>query len=274
MSSGLTSIPIGSSSAEPAEAEAGLGGWPRALGLAGWSAVCLLAIVTGVAVLTPWRRWQARWRRVVLRAWGRGLERVLRVQTVVEGTRPAAPFFLVTNHLSYLDIAILAAATPGRFVAKREVRSWPGFGLMAAGSGSIFIDRSAKRDAVRVMDRLAAAVAGGDGIIVFAEATSSPGHTVLPFRPALLEWAARTGYPVHYASVSYRTPAGSPPAHLSVCWWGDMTLGPHLLGLCRLPRIEATIRFGADPIVERDRKLLADRLQRAVAAQFTPVVRE
>ncbi len=118
------------------------------------------------------------------------------------------------------------------------------------------------------------AVAGGDGIIVFAEATSSPGNTVLPFRPALLEWAARTGYPVHHASVSYRTPAGSPPAHLSVCWWGDMTLGPHLLGLCRLPRIEATIRFGADPIVERDRKLLAERLQRAVAEQFTPVVRE
>ena len=34
------------------------------------------------------------------------------------------------------------------------------------------------------------AVADGDGVIVFAEATSSAGPAVLPFRPALLEWAA------------------------------------------------------------------------------------
>lgn len=231
-------------------------------------------MAAGIALLTPWRRAQARWRRRVLRAWGGGLAWVLRVRTVVQGTRPAPPFFLVTNHLSYLDIVILSAVTPGRFVAKREVRSWPGFGLLAAVGGSIFIDRTAPRDAVRVIDRLSEAVAGGDGVIVFAEATSSAGYTVLPFRPALLEWAARTGYPVHYASVSYRTPAGSPPAHESVCWWGDMTLGPHLLGLCRLPWIEVTIRFGADPIAEQDRKRLASRLQRAVADQFTPVVTE
>jgi len=228
----------------------------------------------GLTLLVPWRRAQSRWRRQVLRSWGRGLAGVLHLRTVVQGTRPAPPFFLVTNHLSYLDIVALSAVTPGRFVAKQEVRGWPGFGLLAAVGGSIFIDRTAPRDAVRVIDRLSEAVEGGDGVIVFAEATSSAGYTVLPFRPALLEWAARTRYPVHFASVSYRTPAGSPPAHLSVCWWGDMTLGPHLRGLCRLPWIEGTVRFGADPIAEPDRKRLATRLQRAVADQFTPVVTE
>lgn len=271
---GSTSIRISSSSADRSAEGTALGGWPRALGL---GAVCVLgiaAMAVGVALLMPWKRAQSRWRRTVLRAWGRGLARVLRLRTVVEGNPPTAPFFLVTNHLSYLDIVTLAAVSPGRYVAKQEVRAWPGFGILAAVGGSIFIDRRAPRDAVRVIDRLSDAVTNGDGVIVFAEATSSAGHTVLPFRPALLEWAARTGYPVHYASVGYRTPAGSAPAHLSVCWWGDMTLGPHLLGLCRLPWIEATVRFGADPIAGQDRKLLADRLQRAVAAQFTPVVTE
>ena len=139
---------------------------------------------------------------------------------------------------------------------------------------TIFIDRTNKRDAVRVLEDLAGAVRDGDGVVLFAEATSSAGHTVLPFRPAMLDWAARSGHPVHYASVAYRTPAGAPPAHLAVCWWGDMTFGRHLVELSRLPRIEATIRHGTAPIAERDRKRLADRLQRAVAATFTPVVTE
>jgi 1-acyl-sn-glycerol-3-phosphate acyltransferase len=187
---------------------------------------------------------------------------------------PKAPFFLVSNHLSYLDIVVYAAGMPCRFVAKQEVRSWPVVGFLAWAGGTIFIDRAMKRDAVRVLDDLGRAVQAGDGVVVFAEATSTPGYTVLPFRPALLEWAARTGYPVHYASIEYRTPESSPPAHLSVCWWGDMTFGRHLAALSRLPRIEATIRYGETPIAERDRKHLAERLQRAVAAQFTPVVTE
>ncbi len=163
---------------------------------------------------------------------------------------------------------------PSRFVAKREVRSWPVVGLLAASVGTIFIDRTLKRDAVRVLDALAGAIADGDGVVVFAEATSSPGEAVLPFRPALLEWAARTGHPVHHASLGYRTPAPSVPAHLSVCWWGDMTFGRHLVALCRLPGIEATLRFGEAPIAERNRKQLADRLHQAVSARFTPVVQE
>jgi 1-acyl-sn-glycerol-3-phosphate acyltransferase len=213
-------------------------------------------------------------RRWVFPRWARGVGRLLGLRIVVEGTVPREPFFLVSNHLGYLDIVTYAAVMPARFVAKREVRDWPGVGPLAAAMGTIFIDRTSKRDAVRVLDALAGAVAAGDGVVVFAEATSSAGQQVLPFRPALFEWAARTGQPVHHASVGYRTPAPSIPAHLSVCWWGDMAFGRHLVALCRLPRIEATVRFGEAPIAERDRKRLADRLHQAVSARFTPVVME
>ena len=88
-------------------------------------------------------------------------------------------------------------------------------GGLAILMGTIFVDRNAPRDTIRVMGRLEAAVAAGDGVVLFAEATSSPGSDVLPFRPALLEWAARDEHPVYYASLSYRTPEGSAPAHLA-----------------------------------------------------------
>ncbi len=137
---------------------------------------------------------------------------------------------------------------------------------------TIFVDRNAPRDTIRVMARLEAALAAGDGVVLFAEATSSAGSDVLPFRPALLEWAARHEHPVYHASLSYRTPEGSAPAHLAVCWWGDMTFGSHLVSLAALPRIHATVVFGEEPIQESDRRRLAEQLHQAVRERFVPVV--
>jgi 1-acyl-sn-glycerol-3-phosphate acyltransferase len=265
-----TSTAIASSSVDSPGARARL----RLSLLSAWTLAGFGAWAAGTLLLLPSSRGRQAVRRAVFRGWSRGVTRLLGVRITVEGAVPQAPFFLVSNHLSYLDIVVYASGMPCRFVAKQEVRDWPVVGFLARAGGTIFIDRTLKRDAVRVLDDLGCAVRDGDGVVVFAEATSTPGNTVLPFRPALLEWAARTGYPVHYASIAYRTPASSPPAHLAVCWWGDMPFARHLVALSRLPRIEATIRYGDAPIAERDRKRLADRLQRAVAAQFTPVVTE
>ena len=186
---------------------------------------------------------------------------------------PLPPFYLVSNHLSYLDIVVYGAVMPARFVAKQEVRNWPVVGFLARTMGTIFIDRTVKRDVVRVIDDLAGAVADGDGVVMFAEATSSPGQMVLPFRPALLEWAARSGQPVHYASVAYGTPADGPPAHLAVCWWGEMTFGRHLVGSVACPWIEATVRLGRR---RPSRNLIASGwptgCTRRLSAQFIPVV--
>jgi 1-acyl-sn-glycerol-3-phosphate acyltransferase len=215
-----------------------------------------------------------RIRAGAFRRWSRGVLRLLGVELKVEGTPPAAPFLMVANHLSYLDIVVLASQMDAVFVAKREVRTWPVIGFLAALMDTIFIDRTAPRDTVRVMERLERAIQQGDGVVLFAEATSSEGRGVLPFRSALLAWAARAAQPVHHASLSYRTPEGAVPAHLAVCWWGEMTFGPHVAALATLPRIYATVAFGAEPIQELDRKRLAERLHEAVRQRFVPVIVE
>ncbi len=272
MSRHSTPTPTARSSADGGPLRSRLRAAARLTGLGIWTGAGLAVWAAGRLLLLPLPRWYRGFRRRLLQAWSRGACGLLGIRVQVTGAVPAPPFFLVSNHLSYLDIVVFAAQTPCRFVAKREVSAWPGVGALARIMETIFIDRTVRRDALRVLARLDRAMQDGDGVVLFAEATSTAGRSVLPFRPALLEWAARSGRAVHYASVSYRTPAGAPPAHLAVCWWGDMTFGRHLMELARLPCVHASVQFGPAPIAERDRKRLAGRLHEAVRAQFVPVV--
>lgn len=189
----------------------------------------------------------------------------------VAGRPPAPPFFLVSNHLTYLDILALGAALPCVFVAKGEIDGWPIFGALCRSVGTVFVDRTVKRDIPRALGELEQAVAERRGIVIFAEGTTGSGQQVLPFRSSFLDLPAKRGLPVHWAALSYAVPDDDPPASLAVGWWGDMPFGPHVRELLKLDRIDATLVFGDQPAAERDRKTLSAQLHAAVAAAFTPM---
>ena len=216
----------------------------------------------------------AQWRARALSAWARRIVPVLGMRMTVEGPVPAAPFVLVTNHLGYIDIVVLAAQAPIAFVAKAEIARWPLIGRFARAAGTVFIDRARVRDIPRVVGAIEASFAGGIGVAIFPEATSSAGSEVLRFRPSLLEAAARARLPVVYAALTYRTPPDEPPAHFSVCWWGDMGFPGHVAKLFALRSFEARLRFGSERVIEADRKLLAERLHRKVSELFERVVED
>lgn len=212
----------------------------------------------------PWRAW-------IFHTWAKRATGVLGVTTRVQGEPPRAPFLLVSNHLSYLDIILLASQARCVFVSKAEVARWPIIGLLARSMGTLFLDRTKKRDVARIADQIRERFELGQGVVFFPEGTSTPGAEVIPFRSSLLEPAATAGLPVRHVTLRYATPASEPPAHMAVSWWGDMEFAPHFVELLGLARIEASVVFGEEPIREPDRKLLAEELHRRVAASFTPM---
>jgi len=205
----------------------------------------------------------------VVRGWARGMARILGIKVLSTGPVPEPPFLLVANHLSYLDVIILAGLVDAVFVAKREVRGWPLFGPAARAIGCIFVDRGTPRDALRAGTAIQDAVRAGHGVVLFAEGTSSDGNTVLELRPALLEWPASAGQEVHIAALSYHTGPGDPPASQALCWWGDMTFLPHLARVCRLGPSEARVAFGGNTVSAPDRRSLARALHAALLSHFT-----
>jgi 1-acyl-sn-glycerol-3-phosphate acyltransferase len=211
-----------------------------------------------------------RWRNHNFNDWARASALILGLSVQVRNSPPVSPFLLISNHLSYVDIVVLASQLNCAFIAKSEVARWPILGFLAARMNTIFIDRKRKRDLLSVMGAAEATLDRGLGLVLFAEGTSTGGGEPRPFKSSMLDFAARRRMPVHYASIDYVVPPNEQPAQQSVCWWGSMTFPGHFFRLLQLSAFEARLTFGAQPIINEDRRLLAAELWSAVSAQLRP----
>jgi 1-acyl-sn-glycerol-3-phosphate acyltransferase len=117
------------------------------------------------------------------------------------GTRhleAAAPVVAVSNHCSYIDGVILAAACRRdlAFVAKRELLDHWISRIFLERLGAVFVERFDPQEARDDTERIVACVRAGRSLAVFPEGTFLRSPGLLPFRLGAFLVAARTGTPV------------------------------------------------------------------------------
>jgi len=191
---------------------------------------------------------------------------ILGVELVVRGSPPGhGPMLLVANHISWLDILVMSATQPARFVSKADVKSWPVLGSLVTGAGTLYIERENRRDAMRVVHQMAQSLHQGDILAVFPEGTTGDGQTLLPFHANLIQAAISSNAPVLPLGLSFvdgHTGARS-DAPLFI---GDTTLLQSLWATLRATRVKAVVHFGqAEHFAGRDRRTWAHDLREAVA---------
>lgn len=224
---------------------------PRALGglpaLAGHLALAF-------ALVPPWSlsRSTRRRRDLERRFFTRAL-RAVGVEMKVVGAPVAGPSVLfVANHLSFTDVLALAPLLDAAFVAKADVRRWPGMGRLVEAFGTVFVDRDRRTGVAAQVETLAARLRAGGRVALFPEGTTSNGGGVLPFRTALLA-AARHARAVQPIALSYTD--GARRAYV-----GDESL---VANLARLAPHRARLRIEFLPplpdAARSDRKLLASQ---------------
>ncbi|MGW7418526.1 lysophospholipid acyltransferase family protein [Streptomyces sp. NPDC054813] len=175
---------------------------PRAvLRFAAVVALMLVAIVLlplGGRIPTEWVR---RFSRLVVRAAG------VRVRTTgsAQGT---GGLLLVANHISWMDIPLLAAVRPARMLAKKEIREWPVAGALVAGAGALFIDRDRLRALPDTVGHISGALREGAAVVAFPEGSTWCGRAQGRFRRAVFQAALDAGAPVQPVRLHYRLEAG------------------------------------------------------------------
>ena len=146
------------------------------------------------------------------------------------------PMLLVGNHVSWLDIVMLSAVTPVRFISKDDVAGWPVFGTLARLQNTLFVSRTKRSDTAKMTAAMRAAFTANDRLVLFAEGTTSDGNQVLAFKPALL--GAMIGeaadVPIQPFTLAYLRQDGLPLSlgqRAALGWYGDLDLVPSLLDI-------------------------------------------
>ncbi len=147
---------------------------------------------------------------------GQALERPAAAHPVDRGarsrassTRTGGNVLVVANHISWLDIFVLNAVHPVRFVAKSELARWPVVSQMIRGAGTVFIERERRRDTHRVNHQMARVLADGDVVAIFPEGTTTDGVDMLPFKSSLLQPIVEAEGHVQPVAIRYRAPDGA-----------------------------------------------------------------
>ena len=149
-------------------------------------------------------------RRRIIRRWCRRLLKMLNVDARLHGRMALADgnVLIVANHISWLDIFVLNAVQPVRFVAKSELARWPVAGRLIKGVGTLFVERDRRKDARRVNANAASALAGGDIVAVFPEGTTTDGIGMLPFKSSLLQPIVDAAGHVQPVAIRYKGASG------------------------------------------------------------------
>ncbi|MCX4903323.1 1-acyl-sn-glycerol-3-phosphate acyltransferase [Streptomyces sp. NBC_00878] len=144
------------------------------------------------------------------RAWCRTIVRVAGVRLRITGAAPpGGGLLLVANHISWMDIPLLAAVRPGRMLAKAEIRKWPVAGVLTAISGALFIDRDRLRALPGTVARIADGLRNGSAVVVFPEGSTWCGRAQGRFRRAVFQAALDAAVPVQPVHLHYRFDGGA-----------------------------------------------------------------
>ena len=218
----------------------------------------VLHIVAGLALVLSVFPWCGLARRNrINRGWSRILVAICGARLVVDG-EPIPPGIRATgvehgslgrlvlaNHVSWIDVFAINAATPCRFVAKAEIGQWPLLGALVTRAGTLYIERGRRHAVASLNHKVRDHLNAGETIGVFPEGTTTDGSMLLRFHSNLLAPAVELGAPVWPLVLRY-TDRGAPSD--VAAFIGDMGLVTSLVRI--LTASHLTIRITVLPMIE------------------------
>ncbi|MCK5874847.1 MAG: 1-acyl-sn-glycerol-3-phosphate acyltransferase [Alcanivoracaceae bacterium] len=198
--------------------------------------------------------------------WLRGLLEILAVRVEVLGQPLPGTVFLVSNHVSWLDIPLIGVQRPVHFLSKAEVRDWPLIGLLAQAVGTLFIRRGSG-ESQRKSEEIADHLSLGRTVLIFPEGTTTDGRTVRRFFPQLFAAPLLAAVPVQPLALRYLDEQGEADGELAFI--DDDEFHLHLWKMLRRDQIRVRLSWGAPLVAGSDREQLARRAYCSVSAMLS-----
>lgn len=169
----------------------------------------------------------------------RRLADVFNVDVHVHGEIPREPALWVSNHISWLDIAVLGSGARIFFLAKAEIEKWPILGTLAKGGGTLFIQRGSG-DSIRIREQIAEFLKHDVPVLFFPEATTTDGTKVKKVHGRILGAAIEAKKPVQACVICYVNQQGK--LDTIVPFIGETTFVDHVQAVLEMPKVTAHLK--------------------------------
>jgi 1-acyl-sn-glycerol-3-phosphate acyltransferase len=183
---------------------------------------------------------------------------------------------IVANHVSWLDVPVMASLGPMSFLAKKEIGDHRIGREIVAMQGVVYVDRGRRRCIPGVNAKIVETMRSGAPVVLFAEATTGDGNRLLRFRSSHFEAIRQAAIAdpeipafIQPVYLDYSRLCGLPMARFDrprVAWYGDMTFLPHFFRYAGGGGVTCDVHCGA-PIrvpLDMDRKTAARSTEAAV----------
>lgn len=128
---------------------------------------------------------------------------IVGLKVIVNGEPAPGPVLMVANHVSWLDILLLASVANPRFLSKAEIRKWPLIGWAGQQIDTLFIQRGERSASEAASAGIAEGLQNDNRILIFPEGTTTEGKVVGRLHARLFGAAINTGSPVQPIVIHY-----------------------------------------------------------------------
>ncbi|OTG72939.1 1-acyl-sn-glycerol-3-phosphate acyltransferase [Acinetobacter sp. ANC 4218] len=164
----------------------------------------------------------------------RELCKVFNLEIQVHGVIPREPALWVSNHVSWLDIAVLGSSARVFFLAKAEIEKWPLFGKLAKGGGTLFIKRGSG-DSIKIKEQITTFLKRDIPVLFFPEATTSDGSKIKKIYGRILGAAIDANRPVQICLICYVNQEGE--LDTVAPFIGDISFADHVKNVLEMPKV-------------------------------------
>lgn len=166
----------------------------------------------------------------------RQLCKVFNIHVQVHGEIPRKPALWVSNHISWLDVAVLGSGARVFFLAKAEIEKWPILGNLAKSGGTLFIQRGSG-DSIKIREQITQFLKQDIPVLFFPEATTTDGSKVKKVHGRILGAAIEAERAVQMCLICYVNQQGeldqvSP-------FIGNIGFAEHVKKVLEMPQVTA-----------------------------------
>lgn len=182
---------------------------------------------------------------------------------------------LIGNHIGFVDIVCLISLKDSVFITSTEMRNTPFLGQITELGGCAYVNRQSRLGIQDELKGMVDVLKQGFSVVLYAEATSTNGEQVLPFKKTLMLSAGMAGKPIRPFVFNTRKINGREVRYSdrdSVCWYGDHGFFSAVWRSWQLNSATFEIEFLplVYPSPDEDRTELSQRIHRMVSEKYVP----